>query len=94
MESNRVRQRKKLVLVIALLVAVYVGSYLWLSRRGYAEADRCKMPGFCYFTPEDSNTWQYKNYGCVILFCPLNMVDRCLGFGREPAHVCFFRLSK
>ncbi len=70
---------------VALLVVGFVVLYLWLSRRGYAEADRYGMTGFYYFSPEDSDTWRSKNYGCVFLFWPLNVVDRSLGMGRAPA---------
>jgi hypothetical protein len=79
------RQRRRLVLVVALLLAAYLGSYLWMSRRGYAEADQYGIVGFYYFFPEDSDAWWYKNYGCVFLFWPLNVIDRSLGFGRYPA---------
>jgi N-acetylneuraminic acid mutarotase len=79
-----VQKRSKLVLALALLVA-YVGAYLWLSRRGYGQADQYRMIGFYYFPPEDTATWRFKNYGCVLLFSPVNWMDRSLGFGRRPA---------
>jgi hypothetical protein len=68
-----------------LLLLLYVGSYVVLSRRGYAEADRYGIKGFYCFFPEDSDTWRFKNYGCVYLFWPLNAVDRGVGLGRPPA---------
>jgi hypothetical protein len=43
------------------------------------------MKGFYYFFPEDSDAWRLKNYGCVYLFWPLNVVDQWLGLGRYPA---------
>lgn len=69
----------------ALVLLLYLGSYVVLSRRGYAEADRYGIKGFYYFLPEDSDAWRLKNFGCVLLFSPLNAVDRGLGFGRRPA---------
>jgi hypothetical protein len=69
----------------ALVLLSYVGSYVILSRRGYAEADQYRIKGFYYFLPENSDTWRFKNYGCVYLFWPLNAVDRGLGLGRQPA---------
>jgi hypothetical protein len=93
-ESEHVRRRHALRLVVALLFGVYLGSYLWLSRRGYAEADRYHLKGFYYFFPEDSDTWRYKNYGCVYLFWPLNVIDRSLGFGRHPGKEPLRGLSK
>jgi hypothetical protein len=83
------------LLVLGLLLFVlYVGSYIGLSRRGYAEADRYRMAGFYYFFPENSNSWRFKNYGCVYLFWPLNEVDRWLGLGRYPSSEPLWRLSK
>ena len=89
------KKRKRVLLVFgALLLLLYVGSYVVLSRRGYAEADRYNMKGFYYFFPEDSDAWRLKNYGCVYLFWPLNVVDRWLGFGRCPSPEPFWGLSK
>jgi len=81
-------------LVVALLVAVYVASYLWLSRRGYDEADRWSCKGFYYFTPDDSKSWRVKNYGCAAAFAPLNALDRALGNGRSPAAEPLWGLSR
>ena len=80
--------------VFGALLLLYVGSYVALSRRGYAEADQYNMKGFYYFTPEDSDAWRWKNYGCVTLFRPINAVDRWLGFGRPPACEPLWVLSK
>ena len=81
--------------VFGVLLLLYVGSYAALSRRGYAEADQYNMKGgFYYFSPEDSDAWRWKNYGCVCLFRPINAVDRWLGFGRPPACEPLWGLSK
>jgi hypothetical protein len=86
---------KSLLLVLsALALLLYVGSYVALSRRGYAEADQYKMKGFYYFFPEQSDAWRRKNYGCVYLYWPCNLVDRWLGFGRHPASEPLWGLSK
>lgn len=77
-----------------LLLLVYVGSYIVLSRRGYAEADQYNIKGFYYRYPVDSDAWRLKNYGCMYLFWPLNVVDRCLGLGRYPASEPLWGLSK
>jgi hypothetical protein len=85
---------KRLLLVFGVLFALpYVGSYLILSRWGYAEADRYNMKGFYYFFPEDTDAWRWKNYGCVYLYKPLNAVDRWLGFGRYPGAEPLWGLS-
>jgi hypothetical protein len=70
---------------VGLLLVLYVGSYVVRSRRAYAEAERCDMKGFYYFTPENSDRWRFWNYTCVYLYLPLNAVDRWIGLGRGPA---------
>jgi hypothetical protein len=91
--SAFLRKRWLLCAVVVLVFIIYVGSYLWLSRRGYAEADRYRMQGFYYFAPEDTDAWRNKNFGCVVLYWPLNAVDRLFGFGRYPAAEPLFHLS-
>jgi hypothetical protein len=92
--AMRKKWKRLLVAIGALLLLLYVGSYAVLSRRGYAEADQYNMPGFYYFSPEDSDAWRLKNYGCVYLFWPINAVDQWLGLGRHPASEPFWSLSK
>jgi hypothetical protein len=91
-----VRKKGKRLLWVfgAVLLVLYVGSYVVLSRRGYAEADQYNMKGFYYFFPEDSDAWRLQNYGCVYLFWPLNVIDRQLGWGRYPASEPLLGLSK
>src|SRR5438552_19106212 len=79
--GRRMSKRTKSWLVVILLLAAYLGSYVWLSRRGYAEADQYGMVGFYYFPPENSVAWRFKNHGCMFLYCPLNFVDRSIGLG-------------
>jgi hypothetical protein len=86
--------RRLLVALGGVLLAVYLGSYAVLSRRGCAEADRYRLKGFYYFTPEDSDGWRVRNYACVYLFGPLNAVDRWLGPGRHPASEPLWGLSR
>ena len=87
-------KRIKLLLGIAgLAVALYAGSYLGLSRRGYAEADEYRLKGFYYLCPKDSDTWRYSHYSCVILYWPANFFDRCIGLGRYPASEPLWGLS-
>lgn len=77
----------------AICVVMYVGSYMTLSRRGMAEARAYKGSGFCYFSPEDTDTWRAFNGTCVELFEPLNYFDVRLGTGM-PAYSCvLFKLS-
>lgn len=53
--------RRLMILAIACLLAAYVGAYVCMSRRGYAEADRWDGAGFYYFTPENSDSWRRWN---------------------------------
>jgi hypothetical protein len=87
-------KRKRLVIALALLALSYLISYFIISRRGYSEADRLGLAGFYYLTPEDSDSWRWKNYGCVVIFYPVNLVDQWLGTGRAPAKEPLFHLSK
>jgi hypothetical protein len=88
-------KRKYLLLVLGyILLVLYLGSYYVLSRRGYAEAKRWNLRGFYYITPEDSASWQYRNYACVYLYWPLNVADRWVGSGKAPACPPLFGLSK
>jgi len=77
-----------------LLFLFYVISYLALSRRGYAQAQQFGMKGFYYVPPEDSDGWRFKNNACIILFWPLNTVDRAIGRGRPPAAEPMWNLSQ
>ncbi len=88
------RTRRRWLILSAGLFAAYLGSYLWLSRAGYAEADRYCLHGFYYFLPEESRSWRVWNYGCVALYWPLNVLDCWLGTGREPASEPLWRLGK
>jgi hypothetical protein len=88
------KQQKRLLWLCGALFLVYVGAYVVLSRRGYAQADRYNMTGFYYFYPDGSDAWRLKNYGCVYLFWPCNVVDRWLGVGRPPAAEPLEGLSK
>lgn len=91
--ASAVNRRKLFAWCLVLLVA-YVATYVLLSRRGYAEADRIETEGFYYFTPEESRAWRWKNYGCVVLFYPLNLIDRGLGLGRVPGAEPMWRLTE
>ena len=95
-EGDAVRKKGKRPLLVfgALLLLLYVGSYVGLSRRGYAEADQYNMKAFYYFSPEDSDAWRWKNYGCMLLFRPIDAVDRWLGLGRPPGCEPLWSLSK
>ncbi|HVJ83755.1 MAG TPA: hypothetical protein VNC50_21990 [Planctomycetia bacterium] len=79
------KRKRRLLLIGAALLGLYVGSYAVLSRAGYVEADRLGIEGFYYFPPEDTGGWRFRNYACACLFWPMNAADRWLGSGRHPA---------
>ncbi len=79
--------------IAAICLIAYVGSYLALSRRGYAESDRHQSEGFFYFTLENNDTWAFRHIVCVYMFWPLNQLDCALGTGRAPSSVPLMDLS-
>jgi hypothetical protein len=84
---------RRAIIVVALML-LYVGSYLALSRQGFAQADQWYAKGFCFFTPRDSGLWRVSNYGCIAIYYPLIVVDNYLGTGRWPAKDPLMGLSK
>lgn len=74
-------------------VCLYLSTYLVLSRRGFAEADRVQASGFYYVAPRDTDGWRLLNRTCVLIFRPVQVLDRWLGTGREPAAEPLFGLS-
>lgn len=77
--------RRLLLTACALLLLLYVGAYLALSRQGYAVADQYGLDGFYYVVPENTDAWRATNRSCELLFMPLNWIDCSLGSGRPPA---------
>lgn len=87
-------RRRKALIGVLLLLLVYAGSYLALSRRGFASADRFGLRGLYFFEPRDSNAWRLANYGCVCAYYPLIKVDEWLGTGRPIGREPLWGLSK
>lgn len=88
MHRDRVRK-----LIVITLAGLYVLTYVVLSRRGYAEADRTNAPGFYYVRPENSPRWRRTNAACVKIYWPINAVDRWFFNGRSPAAEPLLELS-
>lgn len=86
--------RRRARIVLAAILLLYVGSYLVLSRHGFAQTDKLGAKGFWFFEPRDSGLWRLSNYGCVCIYFPLIVVDNCLGTGRWPAKEPLMGLSK
>jgi len=79
------RRRLFIHALTAMMLAVYVGSYLVMSRRGFAYADRHNTEGVYFFPPENTDASRRKNYACVYVFYPLTSFDNLIGTGRPAA---------
>ncbi len=95
----RKRLRRRLwwtsgILLLALILA-YVGSYLVLSRRGFAQSEALGLgrDGFYFFPPQETASWRAWNYGCVRFYYPLIVLDVWLGTGRDVYCEPLWRLS-
>lgn len=89
----RVKCRELPIAIVAISLIAYVGLYLALSRRGYAESDHYQSEGFFYFTLDKNDTWAFRHVVCVYVFWPLNQLDCALGTGRGPSSVPMWDLS-
>ena len=89
------RRRYQALQILILLLTLYVGSYLYLSRRGFAESDAMGCTRSLYFSPpQPSKEWERWNYGCVRFYRPLITLDCWLGTGREPGCAPLWGLQK
>ena len=79
--------------IVTVLLALYVGSYTVLSRRGYAEAKQYDFSGFYYLRPENTASWSRWNMLLRYLYMPLNELDCAIGTGMYPAADPLFEIS-
>ena len=77
--------RGRFVIFGAVLLLLYVGSYLVLSRRAFGEARSDNSTGFYFFQPQDTDLWRYSNGTCIYLYYPLLLIERWLGTGQWPS---------
>ena len=84
-----------LAVVLASLLASYVGCYYRLSRRGMREAAECEMDGFLYLPVDEVVATEdlTRHHRRAVFFAPANWVDRCLFGGPVPATDILFHLS-
>jgi hypothetical protein len=85
--------KRRTWLGLGVLLALYLGSYLCLSRSGFREADRYEMEGF-YFCSPDKPHAETVHFSCVTVYSPLIAIDRLLGTGRAPAMCVGFTLGR
>jgi hypothetical protein len=83
MAASRSRRRRRLAWAAAILLAVYLGSYLFLSRRGDAWCRPRGCIGFFYALPTDTPRWWTLHKVCFLVYRPANWLDRELGTGRS-----------
>jgi hypothetical protein len=77
------------------LLLCYVSSYIVLSRRGFAMCREAGMNdmGLYFFVPEESASWRWRNYGCVVFYYPLVQIDNTFITGRGIGCEPLWRLS-
>ena len=88
---KRDSSRTLTVSLLALVLFVYVGSYLGLSRRGYRISEG--TAGFYFFEPEPTDTWRMANFGLAAFYWPLMWLEIKLGTGRGVASEPTWNLS-
>jgi hypothetical protein len=90
-----VTRKRRILLAVLLVLAVYVGSYLALSRRGLRIAGEWEIEGFVYTrrlldslesgTPDRDEAMRLE-LALFLGYLPAHVVDRLLG-GPRYAHV-------
>jgi hypothetical protein len=95
MEDHSGHSKLKLVMIVlmCMLIAAYVSSYIILSRRGFATSNASGCSSFYFFPPEDTNAWRRMNYGCVYFYYPLIVIDNWIGTGKPIAHEPMWRIT-
>ena len=93
-KSMAAKRKHRIALILLLvMVTLYVGSYMVLSRRGIARAELNDSEGFHFFPPENTNSWRRKNAGCIMLYMPLIWLEYQMGTGLPIASEPLWNLS-
>jgi hypothetical protein len=91
------RRHRRLIIIVAGALAMYVGSYLVLSRRGMAEMPKYGLIAF-FYVPADkaiaSPEWEDIHIFLLRVYEPLNELDRALGTGKSPSRCILRGLSR
>ncbi len=96
MSSHRGWFRRIMAALLFAAFLSYLGSYLYLSRRGDEEAKRYGMKGFLY-VPVDEVIKSQDMTGHYVLECfysPINLVDMLCFDGPAPCAGMLFKLSR
>ena len=83
-EPRRASPTSSLLAALLLLVAIYIGSYVLLSRLSYKRADALDLEGYYFVTPTSQRA-ETLNRRFTFFFYPLVFLDCRLGTGRCPA---------
>jgi hypothetical protein len=75
---------KRVRCYVLALLAIYVGSYLVISRVGFRHADDIGAKGFYYVMPVEQWT-RFSNTSLWAFYSPLSAIDCWLGTGRAAA---------
>jgi hypothetical protein len=79
-ERRRGRSRRCAIAGVILLT-VYPGSYLAMSRIAFRKADRANAEGFCFFEPRTRGVKTADDW-CFAVYWPMVEIDKALGTGR------------
>ena len=71
--------------ILLCLFTAYVTSYIVYSRRAFSRCEAVGFVGFYFIPPENTDVWRIKNYGCVLFYYPLIVVDEWIGTGKGVA---------
>ena len=93
------RRKPRVLIILAFvlaLLAAYLGSYLYLSRRGMREAKALRMTDFRYIPVEEALQEEDLSWHTTLalFYAPANAVDQALTGADGPIRCILFRLSK
>ena len=89
--------RRRWKLIALVLFALYLGSYLILSRLGMAEMKKYNLAGFFYVPAEkalESEDWEKAHLCLAEFYAPLDEIDCALGTSRGHCRCILRGLSR
>jgi hypothetical protein len=83
------------IAVVITLLSTYIGSYIYLSRRGMREAATYSLKGFLYIPVKEATSEQEmgRHYDRATFYAPANAVDQILTGAEKPVICILFGLS-
>ena len=94
-QNHSRNSRRRIVLTSLLLLATYVGSYYYLSRRGNDEAAKYGMEGFLYVPADEvfKRRDVALHHVLAVFYSPLNWFDHEFFGSPRPVGCVLFDLS-